>query len=100
MVVGDYTFVLKVTDTGGQTASSSLTVVVQPEKNAPPVAVAGSDKVCLVSLCSRFCFVVIFALLQILLQFYSKARYFLLAILSSVEYQFQNYARCQKPLNY
>ena len=60
MVVGDYTFVLKVTDTGGQTASSSLTVVVQPEKNAPPVAVAGSDKVCLVSLCSRFCFVVIF----------------------------------------
>ncbi|RMX60279.1 hypothetical protein pdam_00021444 [Pocillopora damicornis] len=33
-----------VTDTGGQTASSSLTVVVQPEKNAPPVAVAGSDK--------------------------------------------------------
>lgn len=62
MVVGDYTFVLKVTDTGGQTASSSLTVVVQPEKNAPPVAVAGSDKVCLVSLCSRFCFVVIFCL--------------------------------------
>ena len=45
MVVGDYTFVLKVTDTGGQTASSSVTVVVQPEKNAPPVAVAGSDKV-------------------------------------------------------
>ncbi|KAL9963286.1 hypothetical protein ACROYT_G032471 [Oculina patagonica] len=44
MVVGDYTFVLKVTDTGGQTASSSVTVVVQPEKNAPPVAVAGSDK--------------------------------------------------------
>ena len=45
MVVGDYTFVLKVTDTGGQTASSRVTVVVQPEKNAPPVAVAGSDKV-------------------------------------------------------
>ena len=45
MVVGDYTFVLKVTDTGGQTASSSVTVVVQPDKNAPPVAVAGSDKV-------------------------------------------------------
>lgn len=44
MVVGDYTFVLKVTDTGGQTASSSVTVVVQPEKNAPPVAFAGSDK--------------------------------------------------------
>ncbi|KAM7429253.1 hypothetical protein ABFA07_019869 [Porites harrisoni] len=44
MVVGDYTFLLKVTDTGGQTASSSVTVVVQPEKNAPPVAVAGSDK--------------------------------------------------------
>ena len=47
MVVGDYTFLLKVTDTGGQTASSSVTVVVQPEKNAPPVAVAGSDKVSL-----------------------------------------------------
>ena len=45
MVVGDYTFVLKVTDTGGQTATSRVTVVVQPEKNAPPVAVAGSDKV-------------------------------------------------------
>jgi len=45
MVMGDYTFVLKVTDTGGQTASSSVTVVVQPEKNAAPVAVAGSDKV-------------------------------------------------------
>ncbi|XP_068735885.1 dyslexia-associated protein KIAA0319-like protein [Montipora capricornis] len=44
MVVGDYAFVLKVTDTGGQTASSTVTVVVQPEKNAPPVAVAGSDK--------------------------------------------------------
>ena len=47
MVVGDYTFVLKVTDTGGQPASSSVTVVVQPEKNAAPVAVAGSDKVSL-----------------------------------------------------
>ena len=45
MVVGDYTFVLKVTDRGGQTATSSVTVVVQPEKNAPPVAKAGSDKV-------------------------------------------------------
>lgn len=44
MVVGDYAFVLKVTDTGGQTDSSTVTVVVQPEKNAPPVAVAGSDK--------------------------------------------------------
>ena len=45
MVVGDYTFILKVTDTGGQTASSKVTVVVQPEKNTPPVAEAGSDKV-------------------------------------------------------
>jgi hypothetical protein len=45
MVVGDYTFILKVTDTGGQTASSKITVVVQPEKNTPPVAMAGSDKV-------------------------------------------------------
>lgn len=50
MVVGDYTFVLKVTDTGGQSASSRVTVVVQPEKNAPPVAVAGSDKVSIATL--------------------------------------------------
>ena len=53
MVVGDYAFVLKVTDTGGQTDSSTVTVVVQPEKNAPPVAVAGSDKVSLVVLNSK-----------------------------------------------
>ena len=45
MVVGDYTFMLKVTDRGGQTAVSKVTVVVQPEKNTPPVARAGSDKV-------------------------------------------------------
>jgi len=51
MVVGDYTFVLKVTDKGGQTASSSVTVVVQREKNAPSVAVAGSDKVNMGTLC-------------------------------------------------
>ncbi|XP_032240196.2 dyslexia-associated protein KIAA0319-like protein isoform X3 [Nematostella vectensis] len=44
MVLGDYTFVLKVTDTGGQSATSRVTVVVQPEKNTPPVAKAGSDK--------------------------------------------------------
>lgn len=47
MVVGDYTFILKVTDTGGQTSSSKVTVVIQPEKNTPPVAKAGSDKVML-----------------------------------------------------
>ena len=56
MVVGDYTFVLKVTDTGGQTASSSVTVVVQPEKNAPPVAVAGSDKVRIRVSCDHYGF--------------------------------------------
>jgi len=45
MVVGLYTFILKVTDTGGLTSTSKVTVVVQPEKNQPPVAKAGSDKV-------------------------------------------------------
>ncbi|KAK3699559.1 hypothetical protein QZH41_003933 [Actinostola sp. cb2023] len=44
MVVGDYTFLLKVTDTGGLTSTSKVTVVVQPEKNMAPVAKAGSDK--------------------------------------------------------
>ena len=63
MVVGDYTFLLKVTDTGGQTASSSVTVVVQPEKNAPPVAVAGSDKVSLVTFQVEFSYCVIKILL-------------------------------------
>lgn len=63
MVVGDYTFLLKVTDTGGQTASSSVTVVVQPEKNAPPVAVAGSDKVSLVTFKVEFNYCVIKILL-------------------------------------
>lgn len=63
MVVGDYTFLLKVTDTGGQTASSSVTVVVQPEKNAPPVAVAGSDKVSLVTFKVEFSHCVIKILL-------------------------------------
>ena len=45
LVVGDYTFILKVTDARGQSDTTKVTVVVQPEKNEPPVAKAGSDKV-------------------------------------------------------
>ena len=45
MVEGDYIFALKVTDTGGQNSVSKVTVVVRPEKNSPPVAKAGDDKV-------------------------------------------------------
>ena len=73
MVVGDYAFVLKVTDTGGQTDSSTVTVVVQPEKNAPPVAVAGSDKVSLGFLYSKsqLSFVFRFKLIHQLFAFFS-----------------------------
>ncbi len=44
-MVGDYTFVLKITDSAGQTSKSKVTVIVRPEKNEAPKAVAGSDKV-------------------------------------------------------
>lgn len=44
MIVGDYSFTLKVTDSGGQSSESKVTVVVRPEKNAAPVAKAGDDK--------------------------------------------------------
>eukprot|EP00112_Aurelia_sp_Birch-Aquarium-sp1_P020995 Seg554.6 transcript_id=Seg554.6/GoldUCD/mRNA.D3Y31 product="Dyslexia-associated protein KIAA0319-like protein" protein_id=Seg554.6/GoldUCD/D3Y31 len=44
LVVGDYTFVLKVTDSSKQTSVSKVTVVVRPSRNEAPKAVAGSDK--------------------------------------------------------
>ncbi|XP_035659768.1 dyslexia-associated protein KIAA0319-like isoform X1 [Branchiostoma floridae] len=44
MEVGDYTFTLTVTDISGQEDSASVTVIVQPENNQPPVADAGPDK--------------------------------------------------------
>ena len=44
MIVGDYSFTLKVTDSGGQSSESKVTVVVRPEKNSPPIAKAGDDK--------------------------------------------------------
>lgn len=77
MVVGDYAFVLKVTDTGGQTDSSTVTVVVQPEKNAPPVAVAGSDKVSLgVSYSkSQLSFVFRFKLIHLFFSFFFRTSF-------------------------
>jgi hypothetical protein len=44
MIVGDYSFTLKVTDSGGQSSESKVTVVVRPERNSPPLANAGDDK--------------------------------------------------------
>ncbi|XP_041039941.1 dyslexia-associated protein KIAA0319 [Carcharodon carcharias] len=44
MQEGDYTFQLTVTDSAGQQSSTEVTVIVQPEKNSPPVAVVGPDK--------------------------------------------------------
>ena len=44
MIVGDYSFTLKVTDSSGQSSESKVTVVVRPEKNSPPIAKAGDDK--------------------------------------------------------
>ncbi|XP_070534554.1 dyslexia-associated protein KIAA0319-like isoform X2 [Ptychodera flava] len=41
---GVYVFTLKVTDTAGHDNSASVTVIVQPENNSPPVADAGPDK--------------------------------------------------------
>jgi len=46
MVVGTYVFVLKVTDSKGQSNEAQVKVVVLPEENTVPVAVAGDDKVC------------------------------------------------------
>ena len=75
MVVGDYAFVLKVTDTGGQTDSSTVTVVVQPEKNAPPVAVAGSDKVSLGFNCLNLNFVFRFKLINQFFAFFVRTSF-------------------------
>uniref|UniRef100_G3QUU8 KIAA0319 n=1 Tax=Gorilla gorilla gorilla TaxID=9595 RepID=G3QUU8_GORGO len=44
MQEGDYTFQLKVTDSSRQQSTAVVTVIVQPENNRPPVAVAGPDK--------------------------------------------------------
>lgn len=42
--VGLYVFTLKVTDSGGQTSTSEIHVLVRPEENQAPKAVAGSDQ--------------------------------------------------------
>ena len=47
MVVGTYVFILKVTDSRGQSSEAQVKVVVLPEENTVPVAVAGDDKVLL-----------------------------------------------------
>lgn len=44
LVVGDYTFQLTVTDSAGQSNTASVSVVVRPEENTPPVAIAGMNK--------------------------------------------------------
>ncbi|KAM9666223.1 LOW QUALITY PROTEIN: dyslexia-associated protein KIAA0319 homolog [Trichechus inunguis] len=44
MQEGDYTFQLMVTDSSRQQSTAVVTVIVQPENNRPPVAVAGPDK--------------------------------------------------------
>ncbi|KAJ1201160.1 hypothetical protein NDU88_004975 [Pleurodeles waltl] len=44
MQEGDYMFQLTVTDSVGQQSAAQVTVIVQPESNHPPTAVAGLDK--------------------------------------------------------
>ncbi|NWV90239.1 K0319 protein, partial [Machaerirhynchus nigripectus] len=44
MQEGDYTFQLTVTDSAQQRSTAEVTLIVQPENNSPPVAVAGPDK--------------------------------------------------------
>ncbi|NXT43204.1 K0319 protein, partial [Pelecanoides urinatrix] len=44
MQEGDYTFQLTVTDSVRQRSTAEVTLIVQPENNSPPVAVAGPDK--------------------------------------------------------
>uniref|UniRef100_A0ABM5GAV5 Dyslexia-associated protein KIAA0319 homolog isoform X2 n=1 Tax=Pogona vitticeps TaxID=103695 RepID=A0ABM5GAV5_9SAUR len=41
---GNYTFQLTVTDSVEQQSTAEVTVIIQPEKNRPPTAVAGPDK--------------------------------------------------------
>lgn len=43
LVAGTYTFKLVVTDNGGLSDNATVTVVVNPAANKPPVAVAGKD---------------------------------------------------------
>ncbi|XP_061050858.1 dyslexia-associated protein KIAA0319 homolog isoform X1 [Eubalaena glacialis] len=44
MKEGDYTFQLMVTDSSRQQSTAVVTVIVQPENNRPPMAVAGPDQ--------------------------------------------------------
>ncbi|XP_075349848.1 dyslexia-associated protein KIAA0319 homolog isoform X5 [Mycteria americana] len=44
MQEGDYTFQLTVIDSARQRSTAEVTLIVQPENNSPPVAVAGPDK--------------------------------------------------------
>ncbi|NWR43535.1 K0319 protein, partial [Regulus satrapa] len=44
MQEGDYTFQLTVTDSAWQRSTAEVTLIVQPENNSPPIAVAGPDK--------------------------------------------------------
>ncbi|XP_025971461.1 dyslexia-associated protein KIAA0319 homolog isoform X1 [Dromaius novaehollandiae] len=44
MQEGDYTFQLTVTDSVRQRSTAEVTLIVQPENNSPPIAVAGPDK--------------------------------------------------------
>uniref|UniRef100_A0A8C9G5U9 KIAA0319 n=1 Tax=Pavo cristatus TaxID=9049 RepID=A0A8C9G5U9_PAVCR len=44
MQEGDYTFQLTVTDSARQQSTAEVTLIVQPENNSPPVAVAGPDR--------------------------------------------------------
>ncbi|NXG72850.1 K0319 protein, partial [Baryphthengus martii] len=44
MQEGDYTFQLTVTDSSRQRSTAEVTLIVQPENNSPPLAVAGPDK--------------------------------------------------------
>ncbi|XP_034982306.2 dyslexia-associated protein KIAA0319 homolog [Zootoca vivipara] len=44
MQEGEYTFQLTVTDSAEQQSTAEVTVIVRPEKNSPPTAVAGPDK--------------------------------------------------------
>lgn len=48
MLVGTYVFVLKVTDSSGQSNEAQVKVVVLAEENTVPVAKAGDDKVALI----------------------------------------------------
>lgn len=44
LVAGTYVFQLKVTDNGGATGTSNVTIVVNPAPNQPPIANSGGNK--------------------------------------------------------